>query len=115
MSRQSRVNKTPGLLHINNLLKGTIEEGIIYIKLMDLPMVKYNNDKNESNSSRFNNRTEGFGVVDSFLLSETTRNQARLVAINSTIGLSLDFVNSTATNNIHGRFKQNQRPSTIGM
>ena len=51
MSRQSRVNKTPGLLHINNLLKGTIEEGIIYIKLTDLPMVRYKNDKNESNSS----------------------------------------------------------------
>jgi hypothetical protein len=92
-------------LHINNLLKGTIEEDIIYIKLTDLPMIRYNNEKNESNSSRFNNRTKGFGVVDSFMLSETTRNQACLVAINSTMGLSLDFVNPTATNNIHGRFK----------
>jgi hypothetical protein len=78
-------------------------------------MVRYNNGKNELNSSWFNNRTKGFGVVNSLLLSETTRNQARLVAINSTISPSLDFVNPTATKNIHERFKQNQRPSIIGM
>jgi hypothetical protein len=64
MSGQSRVNKTRGLLHINNLLKGTIEEDIMYMKLTDLPMVRYSNGKNEPNNSWFNNRIDGFGVVE---------------------------------------------------
>jgi hypothetical protein len=49
------------------------------------------------------------------MLSETMCNQGRLVAINSTIGPLLDFVNPTTANNIHGRFKRNQKPSVIGM
>ena len=81
ISEQSRVNKTYGLLHINNLLKGTIEEGIMYIKLRDLPMVRYNNGKNEPNSSQFNNMTEGFGAVDSLPFSETMHKRALLRSI----------------------------------
>jgi len=107
MSGQSRVNKTRGLLHINNLLKGTIEKDIIYIKLTNLSMVRYDNDKDEPNSNQFNYRTEGFWVVDTFLLSESSCNLARFVAINNTIGLTLDFVNPTTTNNIHGMIKCN--------
>ena len=94
---------------------GTIEEWIIYIKLTNLPIVRYNNGKDELNISLFNNRTEGFRVVDTFLLSESVRNQARLVAINITIGPVLDFLNPTTSNNIHGRFKRNQGPSAIDM
>jgi hypothetical protein len=45
-------------------LKGTIEEGIMYMKLTDLPMVRYSNGKNEPNNSWFNNRIDGFGVVE---------------------------------------------------
>jgi hypothetical protein len=60
MSWQSRVNKTRGLLRINNLLKGTIEKSIMYIKLPNLPMVRYDNGEDEPNSSLFNNMTEGF-------------------------------------------------------
>jgi hypothetical protein len=115
MSGHSRVNKTRRLLHINNLLKGTIEEDIMYIKLMNLPMVRYSNGKDEPNSSRFNNRTEGFRFINTFLLSESACNQGRLVTINNTIGPTLDFVNPTTTNNIHGRFKRNQGPSVIIM
>jgi hypothetical protein len=76
MSGQSRVNKTRRLLHINNLLKGTIEEDIMCIKLMNLPMVnlpmvRYSNGKDKPNSSRFNNRTEGFRFINTFLSSES--------------------------------------------
>jgi hypothetical protein len=63
LTGQSKVDKTRRLLHMNNLLKGTIEECIMYMKLMNLPLVRYNNGKNEPNSSWFNNKTEGFGVV----------------------------------------------------
>jgi hypothetical protein len=42
-------------------------------------------------------------------------NQARLVAINITISLVLDFLNPTTANNIHGRFKRNQGPNAIDM
>ena len=72
---------------------------------MHLPMVRYTNDKDELNNSRFNNNTEGFWIVDTFLLSESARNQTRIVTINSFIDQSFDFVNPTTANNIHERFK----------
>ena len=72
----------------------------MYIKLMHLPMVRYTNDKDELNNSRFNNKTEGFRIVDTFLLSESARNQTRIVTINSTIDQSFDFLNPTAANNM---------------
>jgi hypothetical protein len=34
------------------------------MKLTDLPMVRYSNGKNELNNSWFNNRIDGFGVVE---------------------------------------------------
>jgi hypothetical protein len=40
-------------------------------------MVRYNNGNDEPNSSPFNSRIEGFWVVDTFMLSESSHNQAR--------------------------------------
>jgi hypothetical protein len=95
------------------LQKNTIEEGIMNIKLMNLPIARNRDRENQSDSGLFNNWTEGFRIINTFLLGKTSSNKARLIALNTTINTTFDPIYPPTTNNVHRRMKWNQRPSAI--
>jgi hypothetical protein len=83
------------------------------IKLMNLPISRNCDRENQSDSGLLNNWTEGFRIINTFLLGKTSSNKARFVALNTTINTMFDPIYSSTANNIHRRMKRNQRPSAI--
>ena len=71
-----------GLLHKDLLFKESMEKCIGDVKLPEGPFEADSNGENESDSSWFDNRTEGFSVVNARLLVKTFGNQACLIPSN---------------------------------
>ena len=74
MSWKGWIFKTQRLLAVDSFLKGTMEESIFNIKLVNGPGRRDSNTKNGANGARFNNRREGFFVINSLLLRKATTN-----------------------------------------
>ena len=85
MIQTRRINKTRGLLTVNHLIQGTIEEGILHIELPNRPRTGHSYVENKANRSRLGNRVESLVVVDARTLRVPTNNPARLIASKSTI------------------------------
>jgi len=83
------------------------------IKLMNLPISRNRNRENQSNSGLLNNWTEGFRIINTFLLGKTSSNKVRFIALNTTINMTFDPIYPFTANNIHRRMKRNQRSSVI--
>jgi hypothetical protein len=90
MRWKRRVNKTWRLFHVDLFGKNTIEEGIMNIKLMNLPISRNRNRENQSDSGLLNNWTEGFRIINTFLLGKTSSNKPRFIALNTTINMTFD-------------------------
>jgi hypothetical protein len=83
------------------------------IKLMNLPISQNRDKENQSDSSLLNNWTEGFKIINTFLLGKTSSNKARFIALNTTINTMFDPIYPSIANNVHRRMTRNQRPSAI--
>jgi hypothetical protein len=83
------------------------------IKLMNLPISRNCNRENQSDGGLLNNWTEGFRIINAFLLGKTSSNKARFIALNTTINMTFDPIDLSTTNNVHQRMTGNQRPSAI--
>jgi hypothetical protein len=113
MRWKRRVNKTWRLFHVDLFSKNTIEEGIMNIKLMNLPISRNRDRENQSDSGLLNNLIKYFKVINTFLLGKTSSNKAHFIALNTTINTMFDPIYPSTINNIHRRMKWNQRPSAI--
>jgi hypothetical protein len=65
------------------------------------------------NSGRFYNRTEGLIVVDSGVLSETTKDPTGLIAIKGPVSTELVHEDPFASDNIGALRSENQLPGPI--
>jgi len=83
------------------------------IKLINLPISRNRDRENQSNSGLLNNWTEGFRIINTFLMGKTSSNKARFIALNTTINTTFDLIYPSIANNVHRRMKWNQRPSAI--
>ena len=88
MRWKRRVNETWRLFDVDVFSKNTIQEGIMNIKLMNLPISRNRDTENQSDSGLLNNWTEGFRIINTFLLGKTSSNKARFIALNTTINMT---------------------------
>jgi hypothetical protein len=84
-----------------------MEECIFHIKLMNWPTAGDSQRENCANSSGLHNRAESLIVVNTWALGESTKNPARLVALERTVCLELVFEDPLASHHIGARWSQN--------
>jgi hypothetical protein len=83
------------------------------IKLMNLSISRNRDRENQSDSGLLDNWTDGFRIINTFLLGKTSSNKARFIVLNTTINTMLDPIYQSTANNVHQRMKWNQTPSAI--
>lgn len=75
MIRQGRIYKTLWLGHVHLLMEMTIQEGILYIQLLDRPLVVGQcQGKNYLNSDRFDYQNKCLEIVKAFTLTKAFDN-----------------------------------------
>jgi hypothetical protein len=66
-----------------------VEEGILHIELLNVPVTGDSSGEHRANGGQFHNRAESLIVVDSRALSETPKDPASLIAIKSPVSAEL--------------------------
>jgi hypothetical protein len=74
-------DKARRLTHIDLLIKDTMEESILHIKLAKGPSSRHNNGQNKSNSGSLNNKTECILIINAIPLIIPFCEQTSLVFI----------------------------------
>ena len=64
------------LLHVDIFSKISIQESIVYIKLMYRPACRQCHSENNSYSSRLDNKVESVSEIKTFILMKTLGNQS---------------------------------------
>ena len=99
MSRRRSINKSLRLMHINNLLKITIYEGIINVHLLNLPTPCHDKSENNPNGRGLDHRTKCFIEIHAELLLKPLGNKPSLVLIKGTINFIFNLQNPLALDN----------------
>lgn len=66
-----------------------MEEGILHIKLVNRPTTRESQGKHCANVRWFDHRTEGLSKIDTWALSESTKNPTRLVPLERPVSVEL--------------------------
>ena len=106
-------NKCRRLLHINILLKITMEEGILNIKLMERPMTHDSHSKKQADKSDFGYRRKSITIIKTIYLCLAFSYQASLKLINLTIGPNFNSTDPSTTHSCLAKRKGKWFPSTI--
>ncbi|CAL2268145.1 unnamed protein product [Prunus armeniaca] len=77
-----------------------MEECIVDIKLMQIPVVGSDKSKNALNRNHLGSRRKGVMVVKTFSLSVSFGHEMSLIALNSAIRAMLDFIDPFASNGL---------------
>jgi hypothetical protein len=77
----SWIDETRGLVAVDSLSEGVMEEGILHIELLNRPVMGDSSGEHRAHGGRFYNRAESLVIVNSRALSETLKDPASLVAI----------------------------------
>jgi hypothetical protein len=85
----SWIGETSGLAAVHSLSEGAMEEGIVYIELLNRSVMGDSSGEHRAHGGRFHNRAESLTVVDSGALSETPKDPTSLVAIESPVSVKL--------------------------
>jgi hypothetical protein len=113
MSRPVWISKARRLAHINLLIKDTMQKSVLHIQLAKRPTTRNSQREEHTDGSRFHNWAEGVLIIKTIALLETLGNQARLVPLNGSISMPLDFENPFAINNIDTWLGRNKSPGII--
>jgi hypothetical protein len=113
MIRTSWIHKPRRLLTVNHLIKVAIEEGILDIKLTNWPKAGDGYVKNQSYSSRLDDRTKSLVVVYTRALRKSTDNPSCLVSSKRPIGVKLLAKDPLASHYICLRWSRNQGPCAV--
>jgi hypothetical protein len=100
-------------MHVDLLLKNTMEECILNIKLPKMPTTRDCKREQKANSGGLNDRAESIFIVQSIPLFESLGNQARFVALNRPVRVTLDLKDPLRVNDIDTRTRRNQPPGLI--
>jgi hypothetical protein len=83
-----------------------MKKNILNIKLLERPSILNYNGEHKTNGGWSNNRAKGFKIA-SYFLSESLSYKPSLISSNEIINISLDPIDSFATNNILIRWRGN--------
>jgi hypothetical protein len=92
-----------------------MEESILHIKLMKLPILGVSESKNGADCGWLDDGTESLLVVDSGPLSETAEDPAGFVAIEGTVSMKLVTENPFASDNVCLSGALNKVPGVVIM
>ena len=98
MMRMLRVVKAGSLIHINELMEITMEEGVGDVQLANMPVFADGKCQEEANSGDFNDYTKCFMIINSFLLVESFSNEAGFVPVRDIVKRGLDFIDPFTSN-----------------
>jgi hypothetical protein len=88
MSGMSNINKASRLSAINRLREFPMQSGILNIfniQFMNRPRLRSCNAKNHANCGGLHHGTEGFTIINTFLLSKTTKDPMSFVSCQGAI------------------------------
>jgi hypothetical protein len=94
-------------------LESDVEEGILYIELLNGPVTEDSSGEHRANGGRFHNRVESLIVVDSRALSKTPKDPVSLVAIKGPVSAELVRENLLAGDNVGALRPGNRLSSPI--
>jgi hypothetical protein len=113
MIRPRGIMKTWVLTHVDFLLKNTMQEGILNIKLKKMPTIGNSQGGEQTNSRRFDNRAKSIFIVKTIPLLKSFGHESHFVTLNRPISTMLCLENPLGVNNIDARARRNQVPSLI--
>jgi len=90
-----------------------LKEGILDVKLMNRPIPGVSYSEDRADSGRFDNRTEGFIVVNTGALSEATKNPTSFVSLQRTISVEFMFENPFSGDHVGIGGPRDKLPSVI--
>ena len=90
--------KAGRLIHINELMKITMEKGVGDVQLMNMAVFADGKCQEEANSSGLYDRTKSFMIINAFLLMKSFSNKAGFVPGRYTGRGRLEFINPFAAN-----------------
>jgi hypothetical protein len=90
-----------------------MEEGILYIELLNWPIMGDSSGEHHAHGGLFHNRAESLIVVDSRALSETLKDPASLVAIEGPVSAKLVCVDPFAIDDVGALRSWNNVPCPI--
>ena len=74
------------------LLKFTIEEGIVHIKLAQFPLKTESNSQDDPDSSSFDNRAKGFKIIKAMSLIIPFSYKSSFVPVDAAIRLEFQLI-----------------------
>ena len=92
-----------------------MEEGIIYVQLMDRPGMSCGHGKKKVNSDLFCHRGETIKIINPLNLMIPLGHKTCHVTINNAIWRKFGFKNPTTTNQFLAKGKWNEVPSVVGL
>jgi hypothetical protein len=101
------------MLTVDSFLEITMQKCVFDVKLMDGPRFRGDNGKNHMDCGWLDDRTEGFAIINTGLLSETTNHPSSFIARERAVGVELVAKNPLSGDNIDTYRTRNQRPSVI--
>jgi hypothetical protein len=85
----SWIDEIRGLVAVDSLSEGAMEEGILHIELLNQAVMVDSSGEHRARGRRFHNWAESLIVVDFRALSETPKDSASLVAIEGLVSAEL--------------------------
>jgi hypothetical protein len=109
----SWIGETRELTAVDSLSEDAMEEGILHIKLLNRPVIGDSSGEHRAHGGQFHNRAESLVVVDFGALSETPKDPASLVAIESPVSVELVCEDPFANDDIGALRSWNKVPCPI--
>jgi hypothetical protein len=109
----SWIGETRGLAAVDSLSEGAMEEGILHIELLNRPVMGDSSGEHRAHGGRFQNWVESLVVVNSGALSETPKDPASLVAIESPVSAELVHEDPFASDDVGALRSWNKVPGPI--
>jgi hypothetical protein len=109
----SWISEIRGLAAVDSLSEGAMEEGILHIELVNRPVMGDSSGEHRAHGGRFHNRAESLVVVDSGAPSETPKDPASLVVIESPVSVELVCQDLFASYDVGALRSWNKVPCSI--
>ncbi|CAI7859875.1 unnamed protein product, partial [Closterium sp. NIES-54] len=106
---------TGRLHHVENLIKGAVEEGVGDVQLMDVQVESGSYGEKQAEGGEADGRSKGVMKINTITLLEAFDNKAGFAAFNRTISVLLDFENPFAWNRLALGWSRNNAVGVISV
>jgi hypothetical protein len=112
--RLGRISETSRLRIVDYFLKSAMKKGFLDIKLMNTPILGDSNTKNCVYCGRFDNRTEGLIIINTWAMSEATQDLVSLVSVKGPVSLKLMAEDPLPSDDVDAGWTRNKVPCLVG-